>query len=559
LKDAYQNDMAFWSSRVAADPTKEVLAQSPVLRFDDAVNIDQSGTSEVSKIVGQLTTAGAEQLFARGRYFGKTVLAQWLSSLPNGKVHMTAQSSNYTRTQRSVQEFLSGLRAANDAFGSLCLVTVAPAHQCPLAAFESGLPLAQQSRQVLKRFSQRQTSPEVTQARDKLIAAIPYFQPDAGHNDHTSLHPDASQSVHSAELVWPWMQDPAESSDEDDVSATPGTSEADAAVTGHKPAAADSSAKGSLAAFKRRFLWIRAADSLHAAKSHGFFDALPEQVQEAERVTSEHCLERFLHMYDDPACRRFAVAPTLQCLVRAISGKKGSFDPDLTLLSAHDVTLLPVFRALLPHQQRNSSAVGWPGYSSAVTVSAFRDGGERPDESSDADGAALSVVQQGSNAEAASRLGSQWMREAVMAMGGEANPADAAKAIRIACGMLGADSDLESVAAGHDLVKDVVAGTSTWGTMRKGLLFDALADIRQGRLPDDTGLSVHAVMDAPSAAILSLPHSPLPPGHIAGGAAAQVWVSMSSFRVLAGAAASGCPDTWQTAQNAVWNDGSGRV
>lgn len=562
LEQAFANDLQFWQDRTAERCDLFTEAKSPV-SCNENTNIDRMGRSPVSMLAGQLTDAGARQLRARGEYFATTVLSGWLtktSSDAKRPINVDVQSSNYTRTQRSAQEFLAGLHASAADTGAMPATTpirVSAPDTCPLAVFESRLPLAHRSRHVLKRFSERTTDSDVQAARTALIAAIPYFQPDAEHTDATSLHPDTPAPDKYAGLLGLGIPDLVEP-EADTIVATPGTSEADAAVTGHRgpSAVADETAKGSLAAFKRRFLWIRAADALHAAKSHGYFAHLPSSVQEAARVTSSHCLDRFAHMYDDPTCRRFATAAPLHRLLRgvawpeALRAQCNRDAPSLTVLSAHDVTLMPVFRALLPHAQRDHASIGWPDYSAAVVLSLGPWAEHTHPEGVE------TFTQTPSQAEAAASLGHKWLENAQRILSG--CPGDVAEtnatAVRIACGMLGVTSDLESIESGRDLVAAVLSGSELPEAAH--LLAAAAAALRgvdaTRTLALEAGLEARTVLDAPTAAVLRLPVSPMPSGEAAGRAVASVSMSLPSLRLLSGAAASGCQTTWLEAQQAVW-------
>lgn len=255
---------------------------------------------------------------------------------------VTAVASNYTRTQVSGQQVLSGLLATSDTDAEHFVpIHVGPCATCDIGVFESSNGLLSSMQSVFASTAYAEREAALRDVSGALIQAIPYFQP---------VPVDGIKHV--------------------------------VAEHGYGPGS--------------RFLWIRAFDYFHVYRANGL-PILPS-VAHLEAITHSHLLWRFRTLYSHAHILRLGVGGLLQTLLRNIDAvvsqpshssplaPSSSASPQpLHLFSGHDVTLLPLLLALaragdvqctyasgttaaLEAGKAAVEAIPWPTYASNVSV-----------------------------------------------------------------------------------------------------------------------------------------------------------------------------------------------
>lgn len=485
LDDAFQRDCAEWAAQLAPAPGEDVAESFPcvIAGTSDAApagHDELTAEATPSGALGLLTRRGAEHLRARGAYLAAGPLADWLEARAGSRAASPASvgitASNYARTRRSAQELAFGLTRSAPA-GALvgrAPVQSHPKDVCPIAVFESALPLATTSRRLLRSAV---PSSEDARIRQSLVESIPFFQPDAAA-------PCSGASYGST-----------------------GRSE---------PVTA------------RRFMWIRAADMLAAAHSHGKFGLLPAGLREAAPAVIDHLRGRFLAVFADAACRRYAVATPLLELTCALLGG-GAGASDVSLFGGHDVTLMPLAVALCGPGEEGG--VAWPPYGAVVAACTAED------EAGTAGGDDAERVLQSVASAAAS--GSD-----------VAGVCSAQQAVRFAAGSVGVSVDRLALQGRVD-VAAVLAGDTVLapdaGEAAEAAVAAGREAVASASRPAGRGERVCWWMDVDSKAGGA---GPLFEARCSGGQGAVMGgqYSVAEWRLLSGAAASGSQVAWDKAK-----------
>jgi len=512
VEAAEARETEFWRAAAAPPPGAALLDRFPVRTTDGGTPpraVDAPRAGEGQDVFGQLTARGASMMAERGGTLARGPLCDWLSE---GPMATAATSSNYVRTRRSVQELMAGLELAlpdgralaprAGGRGGCVPVSCPPVLECPLAVFESGLPLAEHSRRVLRSLRSWDDEPEVADARRRLIVGVPYFQPDGAKAGRPAAPGQGAAGA----------ADGGESS-----FTAPG--EGETAASGHRgrePAgrAGDASARGSLASLPTRFLWIRAADYLTAP-----VPGRPADLDALGAPVLEHLRRRFNAMYDDPQCRRHAVGAPITALLAALLGggpaaprAPGPGGRALSFLSGHDVTLMPLARYLSPPRSRD--AAPWPTFGALLVAC------RSPEP------APLGPAASASRADEAEELLAAWAARA-------ADAGDPAAARAWLAGA-GRSADLAAVAAGLDPDSPEAEASAVAGVERA---------VAEGAGADSDGF-VGWRLDLQEGA------------GVGDGAAHTVEVgggmALSELRLLAAAAASGSDSMVRAADDVVW-------
>lgn len=491
LEEAFKLDCSEWAAQLAPAPEEQVASSFPCVIAGSSLaapagNDELAAKETPSGALGLLTRRGAEHLRARGAYLAEGPLREWLAcraaERPATPANIGITASNYSRTRRSAQELAFGLTRAAPAH-SLALSAQVQSHPqevCPIAVFESALPLASTSRRLLRGTT---SSAADTSIRQSLVNGIPFFQPDSVSSEFAgSRGPN-------------------------------GDAETGSVVTGAA----------------RQFMWIRAADMLAAAHSHGKFHLLPAGIRGSAPAVIDHLRGRFLTVFADAACRRFAVATPLLELTSSLLGRSDG-RPDIGVFGGHDVTLLPLAVAL--SRPGEEERVVWPPYGAVLAACTAAD-----EEGMGRDGPAKAALRS--------------VAEAAAAGSGVAGLCSARQAVRFAAGSVGVSLDRLSVQAGMD-VAAVVSG-SEGAQPAEGAAAEAAVEagreaVAASQLSFGESDRVCWWMDVDSR---SGGAGPLLETQLRGGQGAVVGgeYSVAEWRLLAGAAASGSQHAWDSAKS----------
>lgn len=308
-----------WQRRVV-DSSAKGLSRFPVRNANAA-------TFDNGKFPLQwLTQLGWEQAKARGQALKRDFPDLFPPPPPSAATvppFIRCRASNYVRTQLTAAAVLEGL--LGDASGPAEVpIEVREAAGDNISVFESGRGLTEAMSEVTNSAAYKAKEKQMLHISSRLINSVPFFMP-AEEEDVTG------NSAATALTSQPSLLKESLSASAD---ATPSKS-----VT---------------------FQWIRALDLFHAFRAHSlpFPPGLASEAElhKLELLTSEHLLWRFRTLFSIPHALALATAGLLgeaSELFASSFPQKGSAGvedqkPLFTLLSGHDVTLLPLLYALVP-------------------------------------------------------------------------------------------------------------------------------------------------------------------------------------------------------------------
>jgi len=349
-----------------------------------------------------LTQLGWEQAACRGRML-RSSYADLLAEA--GKTHspkgcITARASNYVRTQLTAMSVLNGLIGDNIGRTEEAVVPiiVKPASEDDIAVFESGNGLTDAMYAVFRSDVYREREAEMVRFSRQLIAAVPYFRPRqsslaiGSSAAATSASASASDSLTESGAPAPLPPISSASVTASASAAAPAISSGPATTTTlHSQESMTRSSTADHGIAESRFQWIRAYDVFTSHRSHGLSAPWLTSVSALEHLTQEHLLWRFRTLFSIPHVLRLAVAglcSEFAATLGDIDSPPGRLSPPLlSLLSGHDVTLLPALYALVAASRqvcarfpsgggswvvlsadRARMEVPWPVYTATLTL-----------------------------------------------------------------------------------------------------------------------------------------------------------------------------------------------
>jgi hypothetical protein len=258
---------------------------------------------------------------------------------------MRARASNYVRTHLTAAAVMEGLLGKEP--GVQIPIEVRPAIGDTISVFESGRGLTEAMAQITSSAAYKAREKEMLHISSQLINGVPFFKPAPTESKDDVLGTSPATALTSQQQI-------VKESMSASADVTPLSN------GGNKSAPVPKSTT---------FQWIRAMDLFHAFKAHSLPLPLPSGLAEGEAkkmeiLTGEHLLWRFRTLFGIPHALALAAAGLFGEVAEVFtapfdaeaSNESSKRQPLFTLISGHDVTLLPALYGLVPLSTPDAAA-----------------------------------------------------------------------------------------------------------------------------------------------------------------------------------------------------------